>query len=310
MISGHPRLGIENTGGGNGELEPPGNHSFNGLEVSGTVNGAVVPDGSIVQVFFDPDDEGRQFLAQATVDGAAFSAPVGMMNFTEVCTTVTHATSGNTSEFSCFTPVFTPLLDIRRVAEPPENINVQAGRDSVIAAIALTTGGNAAEVESMSLQASGSADESTDVTGLGLYHDANEDGVLSNTAPLIGGPVPVDSDDGTAVFSDLNASIPGDTVQHWLLVVSLDAAAAQGQSIEISLQNNSDVDSQSLLPPAPILETGSFPVASDIGTIIMALPTPEEIQAAITSGVGATPEMDINGDGAIDAADVVAAENL
>ena len=134
--------------------------------------------------------------------------------------------------------------------------------------------------------------------------------MLSNTDPLIGGPVPADSDNGAAVFSDLNASIPSDTVQHWLLVVSLDAAAAQGQSIEFALQNNSDVDSQSLLPPAPILETGSFLVASDIGTIIMALPTPEELQAALTSGVGATPDMDINGDGVIDAADVVAAGNL
>jgi hypothetical protein len=269
-----------------------------------------VPDGSLVQIFSDPDDEGWQLIAQAVVDGGAFSAPVGMLNHAKVCATATHATNGNTSEFSCFTATINPALDIRRAEEPPEVVEVAPGQDNVMVVMAITTQDFAARVESMNFDASGSADESTAVSGVSLYRDADDNGFLSFGDQLLAGPVPVAADDGTAVFADIDASIPGNTVQHWLLVVSLDAAATLGQTIEFTLANNTEVDSSGILPSGPITESGNFPLLSDLGTIAFdAPPTAQEIQQAITSGMGIDPDMDVNGDGQVDVADVVAAGN-
>jgi hypothetical protein len=306
-ISTNTLLGIQNTGGGNGELAPPANLAFDGAAVSGTVNGATVPDGSLVQVFSDPDIEGYQYLGEASVDGAAFSIPVAMLAFTKICATVTHATSGNTSEFACFPPTFTPGLDIRRMQEPPAGISAPPGQDRAIVAIKLTTGPNPAMVEAMEFAASGSADETTALDGVSLYHDADDDGALSATDPPLAGPVTVASNNGVATFPDISASIPGDTVQRWLLVVSVAAGATPGQTLEFTLLDNTKVTSRSVLPSTPITETGGFPLTSDLATIGTSSVTPQDIQDAILSGAGYNPDMDINGDGVVDVADVVAA---
>lgn len=306
-ITAHTLLGIQNTGGGNGELPPPLNLAFSGTAVSGTVTQPAVPNDSLVQVFSDPDTEGYQYLGEALVAGGAFSIPVAMMAFTKICATVTHASNGNTSEFSCFTPVFTPGLDIRRMQEPPASISAPPGEERVIAAIRIATGENPALVESVEFVASGTADESSALDGVSLYLDGDDDGQLSATDSLLAGPVTIASNNGVAAFAGFDASIPSETVQRWLLVVSVDAGATLGQTLEFTLLDNTKVTSRSVLPSSPITETGGFPLVSDLATIGTSSITPQDIQDAILTGAGYDPDMDINGDGVVDVADVVAA---
>jgi hypothetical protein len=86
----------------------------------------------------------------------------------------------------------------------------------------------------------------------------------------------VASNNGLATIPDIDASIPGDTVQRWLLFVSVDAGATPGQTLEFTLQDNTKVASRSVLPSTPITETGGFPLTSDLATIGTSSVTPQD----------------------------------
>lgn len=302
-----PHPGIENINGGNAEVPPPQITSFDGFTVKGTVN---APDGSLVQIFTDPDDEGYQLMAEATVSGGAFSAVAGLWVFPNICATVTHG-NDNTSEFLCGVadpPAGLFGLDIRRVDNPSGNTNIQAGRSGVSVAMKLSTGEGSVAVQSMTFAALGSIDESTELTGLSLYLDQDQDGALTFGDVLLRGGATFSVNDGEATFESLNLIIPGDSVEHWLLVAELDASATLGGTVEFQLLNNAKVDSAGVFPSTIIVETGAFPVNSDVATVVAQQPTAEEIKQAIISGAGYQAAMDINGDGVVDVADVVIAE--
>jgi hypothetical protein len=306
------RLGIKNINGGNDQLAPPVLTDFDGSTITGTVAASEVPDGSVVQIFTDPADEGYHFMTNAIVDNGEFSAAMGMWVFPNICATVTHVDTGSTSEFSCFPGPYPTNgllgLDIRRVNDPPENINIEAGRSSAVAALKLTTGEGSVLVESMRFLAQGSADESTAITDMSLYRDDDEDGLLSEPDTLLAGGVSVPVNDGEAVFEELNAAISANSTEHWLLVTGLDAQAIAGETIEFKLIDNSKVESGGLFPPTLIVETGTFPLYTDVALITERLITPADIEEALMTGGGYDADMDVNGDGVVDVADLVAAE--
>ena len=315
IISGHNldgRLGIQTQNGGNGELPPPIISSYDGTSVEGTVDGSI-PDGSVVQIFTDPGDEGLHFMAEAVVAGGAFSTVAVPWLYANVCATVTHAANGNTSEFSCLQtdpPDGLYGLDIRRSTNPVENIDIQAGRSSAVVSVKLSVGEGDVFVDDMSFDALGSVDESVAIADVSLYLDQDEDGRLSNADNLLADGVVINSDNGSADFTDLGMVLTANTVEHWLLVVTLEDAAAPGETVEFQLVDNSKVDSAGLLPVTPIVETGAFPVNSDQASIVQKMPSGEDIMQAILTGNGYDPAMDLNNDGVVDVADAVMAEQI
>ena len=315
IISGHNNagaLGIQAINGGNSELPPPVINSYDGTTVEGTVN-ASIPNGSIVQIFTDPGDEGLHFMAEAIVADGSFSTVAGPWLYTNVCATVTHAVNHNTSEFSCLQtdpPLGLYGLDIRRSTNPVEVFDIQAGRSSTVVSIKLSVGEGDVFVDALSFESLGSADESVAITDISLHLDQDEDGRLSNGDSLLVNGVLVGSDNGTADFTDLGLVLAANSVEHWLLVVTLADAATLGTTIEFRLADNTRVDSAGLLPVTPILETGAYPVNSDQATIVQKLPSGEDIMQAILTGNGYFPAMDLNNDGVVDVADAVMAEQM
>ncbi len=201
-------------------------------------------------------------------------------------------------------------LDIRRSTNPVENIDIQAGRSSAVVSVKLSVGEGDVFVDDMSFDALGSVDESVAIADVSLYLDQDEDGRLSNADNLLADGVVINSDNGSADFTDLGMVLTANTVEHWLLVVTLEDAAAPGETVEFQLVDNSKVDSAGLLPVTPIVETGAFPVNSDQASIVQKMPSGEDIMQAILTGNGYDPAMDLNNDGVVDVADAVMAEQI
>jgi len=101
FITDNGGAGIDNTNGGNMELSPPVIVTVTETEVSGTVDSTKVPDGSVVEIFNDPDREGREFLGSTAVSGGSFTFTGTIPTTGNITATVTD-TSGNTSEFGYF----------------------------------------------------------------------------------------------------------------------------------------------------------------------------------------------------------------
>ena len=98
-ITDNVGLGIALVNGGNRELPAPVITSVTETEVSGTVDGTKVPDGSVVEIFNDPMDEGETFLGSIIVGGGAFTFTGAIPTIGYITATVTDL-EGNTSEFS------------------------------------------------------------------------------------------------------------------------------------------------------------------------------------------------------------------
>ena len=88
--------GIENSYGGNTELSPPQIQSVTNSSISGTA-----PANSIVEVFFDFDDEGEMFMGEVPTDDSGNFSWSGEEKPPEFYFTATATDAeGNTSEFS------------------------------------------------------------------------------------------------------------------------------------------------------------------------------------------------------------------
>ena len=89
--------GIELASGGNHQIPAPVFSTFDGINVFGTVDLNKVADGSLVQLFTDPDDEGKAPAGEATVRNGRFETSLIMPAFANLTATVTDAVTGDTS---------------------------------------------------------------------------------------------------------------------------------------------------------------------------------------------------------------------
>jgi hypothetical protein len=263
-ITGHPGLGIDNQAGGNTELPPPVIASVTGGIVSGDVD-ASVPDGSLVQVFSDPADEGQTYLAQGLTASRAFGialpqpVPPGMLT-----ATVTHAAGGSTSEFSSPVPPPPPglvvLLDTAVQIDPAAN----AGDPDVpVLPLRVTAVGMPVRVLSLRFDASGTLVDAAHVSSVRLFHDADRDGAVSPGDVQLGGPAGFDSDDGQATLPLTGALLGPDEPRTWLLVYSLAGTAPGGATFSARVDGAASVAAEvALASGVPVGAGGVFPVAS------------------------------------------------
>ncbi len=95
-ITGHSREGIRDTRRGADKIAPPEFLSVNEMSILGV---AEVADGSVVEVFSDPEDEGEVFLGETQVSRGLFSFNAAVPTTGFITATVTNL-NGNTSMFS------------------------------------------------------------------------------------------------------------------------------------------------------------------------------------------------------------------
>jgi hypothetical protein len=322
-ISGHPGLGIDNVAGGNRELAPPVVTSTSGGRARGTTDG--VPDGSLVQVFCDLLDEGFRWIGEGRTTSDAFDAAIldcaGPFN---VNATVTHAGTGDTSEFSV--PVPGPeaalVVELDPDVTPPATA-APGATGIVVLPLRLRALNTSVAITALAITASGSLNDAASVLGAELRRDADGDGVPSASDPVLSGPAAFSSDDGSVAFG-LDLVIANGETERWLVVYALSGTAPAGATFAARIGTPQDVVAETAVGAGtPVTATGSFPVAGPTITLTGAadrdgdgipdasdncpwFANPSQLDTPGTGRGNACRCGDQNGDGRVDVLDLVA----
>ncbi|MHC4599890.1 MAG: hypothetical protein ACYS47_12880 [Planctomycetota bacterium] len=151
----------------------------------------------------------------------------------------------------------------------PPNTNESAGASDV-PALQLSLSASPRvdiEIQSVTVTASGTGDDQNDVTGVRLFTDRNQDGVVDAGDVLIAGVATgFPADNGSLVFGGLSEILPAGTTQYWLAVLDLSAAAPVGATFSISLAGNGDVTAVESPAATPVNPTGA-PVSGGVKTV-------------------------------------------
>ncbi|MGA9348307.1 MAG: right-handed parallel beta-helix repeat-containing protein, partial [Anaerolineae bacterium] len=131
-IMDNVNLGIDNYNGGNTELAPPTITSATDDSISGTAC-----SNCTVEIFSDPEDEGKTYEGATTADGDGNFTWTGSVTGPYVTTTATDASS-NTSEFSCKVPLMSYAVINTNDSGPGslrwavEQANTNPGPDTIV----------------------------------------------------------------------------------------------------------------------------------------------------------------------------------
>ncbi len=268
QITANGGRGIAHENGGNHLMPPPVLLAYNGSVASGTVsNLAVTPPGSVVQIFCDPssaDPEGDAFLGQAVVqaNGLWRATLTGKRRHPVLTMTATHAGHGSTSEFGTGTPEAIGLRVARTDGETAASTVAGALRAAVLR-LTLTAINSDVRVKSIALDANGTLPDATAVTAAQLYHDADEDGLVTDADFPLGAPVHFSADDGRIAFSELNVLLEANKPRRWIVAYGLASTAPVEATFQLILTNAAAVSAEFSSPLDLEAEaTGSFPIRS------------------------------------------------
>ena len=142
------------------------------------------------------------------------------------------------------------------------------------------TGGTSIEdtrITSITFTASGTGDEVDDISSVGLYRDANNNGIHDVGDTLIGTET-FSFDDGTLAFSGLSEVKSAGTPQNWLVVYDFSGNASDGETFSISLAANNDVTATGIDSNQPITPAG-LPVSGSTRAVGWAVETIDSASA-------------------------------
>ncbi len=121
----------------------------------------------------------------------------------------------------------------------PANASVPAGRADVVALqIAVNRFGatDPLTLESVSVRASGTVDETTEVSSVRLFVDANADGLLDGGDTPAGGAASFAIDDGIVTFGPLGLGLAPNALTRLLVVLDVAAGATEGDTIQVRVE--------------------------------------------------------------------------
>jgi hypothetical protein len=260
------RLGIRLSAGGNHNLPAPEITHFEGGLIRGTVAPAV-PNGSRVQVFADPDDEGLVLLGEAIVASGEWSALSGLLPYPALTATVTHAVSGSTSPFGTrvtIDDVAEAGLRVRRaVPGVPVDSTIAFNQSAVIHDLELLTAEFPVLVRELVVRL-GEESATPQFDGdLALYHDTNHDGKMGPGDRLLSAAGAQDTTEPLWRFADLDVRLAAESHARWLLVGRVTALDEPTGHLQLLVQAAADIPAVLLFPAAPLTPVGPFPVPSD-----------------------------------------------
>ncbi|MFQ5515736.1 MAG: IPT/TIG domain-containing protein [Myxococcota bacterium] len=263
-IFGHVGLGIENRLGGNRELPPPTLTEFVNGRVRGTVDSSAVPDGSRVQVFNDEASEGEVPVGTGSVFRGAFALRVAPLALPELTATVTHAGTGDTSEFGNRLQ-YPAGVDVRKALEVRlPSVTVAPRSDVPVLPLQIRALNLAATITRMGFEASGDLNDASDIIGVSLYRDEDADGQISAADTQLAGPGTFDADDGSVSLQLEGAALSTIGAESWLLVYDLASGIPAGRQFTASLTSAMAVEARaSLGTGSPLPVSGMFPAVSD-----------------------------------------------
>lgn len=273
QISGNSGLGIQHENGGNNLQPPPEFLAYDGRFILGNVASLVeTPAGSTIQLFTDPDPadpEGDAFLGEGivTTNGTWRVVPVGNLIHPVITMTATHATTGSTSQFGVGATNVVGFSVARTDAATQGTIPAGA-TDAPVLRLSLTTLNADVRVRSIAFDASGTLPDTNAVTAMRLYRDNDENGLITGADTMLGSSLVFSNDNGRVTFANLNAVIPANLVQRWIVAGSLAVGAPAETTFQLILTNASVVDAEYINPfTLDATPSGTFAIAGAVFTI-------------------------------------------
>lgn len=194
-------------------------------------------------------------FATGLTNGKTYRATIELNNYVLINETATHV-----SRSVLGAPIYGNYQSVQNIG----SINIALGNNNpgtieeannasnvVLSQIKLTT--TAAETLSISqlvLDASGTLDESTDVSAVKVYKDVNSNGVYDQSTDLLitqnTSPYAGDNGQVTLTFSP-NYSFPASTTENWLITYDLSGAASTNETARISFSDNANIAATGIL---------------------------------------------------------------
>lgn len=185
----------------------------------------------------------------------------------------------------------TGTLTVRPGPANPAHATAQPGQTAAVMQLQVSASTyESIYVQSLTVQASGTGNELTQVAAVNLFDDANGNGIVDPGETLIAGPAMFVQDDGMIQFV-FNVLIPAGTAQTWIIAYDFAIPMqTDGQTFKVSLPGPSAVTAQgqssALAVPAQIRPI--TPLTGPVTTIVY---PPATEPAYFTGGCGAAPAM-------------------
>ena len=266
-------LGIENENGGNDELPPPIDMAYGVGSISGAVaDVGLVPAGSIINVFSDSGFQGEVLLGETTIKSGGSWTISGLLPapLPNITATVTHLVNGSTSEFAIAS--ITRGFNIsRKDGQAPSQKEIIFGEGDIpVLEVEVVAIGDTVMVNQLTLDAAGSLLDDSQIDGVKLYRDNDQDGKITETDTLINGTFTYDADNGK-VDLDLGIPVAPDAPQHWIFVYANSQSVQAGLTFSVKIADLTSVKAEFLFPIGiAAIPIGPFPVVSDEFTVVTA----------------------------------------
>jgi uncharacterized UPF0146 family protein len=152
--------------------------------------------------------------------------------------------------------------------------------DQNLAMLQLRFTANATEniqITSVTLNSSGTADESTDIDSAKIFLDVNNNGIYDAAFDTqIGTTITSFTNNGNLVYSGINETISGGTTENWLAVYYLSGTASAGESFRVAVNSSANIIATGLSSTNTITAqgtpvSGNSKTVSSVGTLTMAV---------------------------------------
>ena len=309
--------GISNTNSGNDELPAPTNMLYGlGVVTGEAADVDTVPAGSVVNAFWDSGSQGEVFLGETTVktDGtwsltAILPGPSWPLGY--FTATVTHVSSGSTSEFAVASAAWDRAFNVFRAdGRAPAQQPVAFGHGDIpVLIVGVIAVQDSVRVDGLTLDAAGSLLDNTQIDGVSIYRDEDRDGRITHVDSLLAGPFSYNSDNG-----QVNCILPGVVVeangsQQWIIVYETSEEGEAGTTFSTGLLNAMAVEAEYTSTGEAAVPVGPFPVRSDEFSVFSEVsetePSLKDVISVLQMMAGMQPTSaidttgDINNDGAI-----------
>ncbi len=144
---------------------------------------------------------------------------------------------------STFTIQGVAQLEVAEGTNSPASGGVYDGTPNVTMLQLRVTAGSAEPVNlsSVTFTASGTMNDSTDITGVSLYRDANGDGAIGGLDTLIDSTKPFSGDNGTVTFDLTGKTLGAGSTEYWLVIYSLTTPLTTNDTFQVRLAAAGDI---------------------------------------------------------------------
>ncbi len=118
-------------------------------------------------------------------------------------------------------------------------------------------------ISSMTVRATGSANDTTELGDVKLYEDADGDGSV-DTGEILLATTQYASDNGTVVLDSFSIDIVAGSTRNFLVTCNIEAGAQMGSTLGAYVESTSDILAQGLDSGLPIWASGTFPIEGEL----------------------------------------------